>query len=154
MSFGQCRLPATAVVVGCGPQWVRVCPLGLQHPDPTARFPFLPSLRCRFSSEHQHPGDPCHGETRTTVPKPNVKIKTNKKVRKAAEGCPSMPELVGLCGVVAAVTQQGAGSQVKGEGPSQGPSYCRVAGIRRGKVSSILNAKGWRPAFSYPWGRL
>lgn len=59
------------------------------------------------------------GKREATVPKLNVKIKNDKKVRKAAEGCPSMPESVGLRGVVAAVTQQGAGSQVKGKGPLQ-----------------------------------
>lgn len=59
------------------------------------------------------------GKREATVPKSNVKNRNNKKVRKAAEGCPSMPEAVGLSGVVAAVTQQGAGSRVKHEGLSQ-----------------------------------
>lgn len=59
------------------------------------------------------------GKREATVPKSNVKIKTNNKVRKAAEGCPSMPEAVDLRGMVAAVTQEGAGSHVKGESPSQ-----------------------------------
>lgn len=124
------------------------------RPDPTARFSFLPSLCCRISSQHQHPGDPCHGETRGNSPKIERKKqkKNNKKVRKAAEGCPSTPEAVGLRGVVAAVTRQGAGSQVKHD-PVAG-SHCRVAGISHGNVSGILSVKGWRPAFSYPRERL
>lgn len=59
------------------------------------------------------------GKQEATVPKSNVKIKNNKKVKKAAEGCHSTSEAVCLHGAVAAVTQQGAGSQVKGKGPSQ-----------------------------------
>lgn len=50
---------------------------------------------------------------------PTKKKKKNKnnttKVRKAADGCPSMPEAVGLRLVVASVTERGQGSWVKCE---------------------------------------
>lgn len=64
-----------------------------------------------------------------------------------------MPKAVGLHGAVAAVTRQGAGSQVKGKGPSQDLTAGKME-ISHGNMSSIVNAKGWRLAFSYPWRKV
>lgn len=69
MSFDQHQLPSPAVAVGCGPRWACVCPLGSQHPDPMAHFPFLPFLCCRISAQRQRPGDTCHRETTGNSPK-------------------------------------------------------------------------------------
>lgn len=82
------------------------------------------------------------GKQKARVLKLNVKMKN--KVRKAAEGCASMPEAVGLHGAVAAVTQQGLGSPCLRRGPVA-VSYCRVVRVSCGNMSRRMETSIFLP---------
>lgn len=89
-----------------------------------------------------------------TAPKSNVKPKT-RTVRKAAEGCPSMSEtvVVALHDVVAAATQHGAVSQVKGKGLLQDLAVGWQESVMAARAVSSVQKDGDQH-FHHPWKRL
>lgn len=117
VSFGQCWLPAPAVAVRCGSQ--QVC-FPTTAPRPHSSLSFLSFCSLKDLLPAPTSWRPLSWISKRQESQNQIQmLKRTNRVRKAAEGCPSMPKAVGLHGTVAAVTQHGAGSQVKGKGLSQ-----------------------------------